>query len=102
MTYTIKNWFRKHTLRGRVGVIEKSVGAGDPWSNSVKHNIGELTSWASKLQSDVNRIDAILKDSGIVEDVDVSDIKFKETKKHGMFADFYHREAYTVNQVKTK
>ena len=101
--YNIKYWFKKHTLRGRIKTLEKQIISTDPWSNPIRHDIKQLTDWVSKLQGEVDFLNNAIKESGIVEDIDVSDIKFKEVKHNSMlFGGYTTREAYQINKVKTK
>ena len=102
MRYTIKNWFRKHTLRGRLRSVEAQFKPANGWNSTIKHDVQELTTWISKLQGEVNYLDSVIKEAGIVEQVDVSDIKFKETKHSGLFGTYATREAYQVKKVKVK
>lgn len=100
----IKNWYKKHTLRGRVKAVEAQFKpTGDGWSNTLKYEVQELTTWISKLQGEVNFLNNVIKEAGIVEDVDVSDIKFRDVKhSNGIFGSYTSREAYQINQVKVK
>ncbi len=101
--YYIKNWFKKHTLRGRIKSVERQVfTASDDWNTTLKHDVKEITTWISKLQGEVNFLNSVIKEAGIVEDVDISDIKFKETKNYSAFGSYTTREAYQINKVKIK
>lgn len=102
--WEIKQWFKKHTLRGRVKSVERQVfTSNDSWNTTLRHDVQELTTWISKLQGEVNFLKEVIKDSGIVEDVDVSDIKFREVKhSSGIFGSYTTREAYQINKVKVK
>jgi hypothetical protein len=103
MIYEIKNWLKKHTVRGRLRSVEAQFKPSNGWDPTIKHDVQELTTWISKLQGEVNYLDGVIKESGIVEQVDVSDIKFKETKHTGnIFGSYITREAYQVNKVKVK
>ncbi len=102
--WEIKQWFKKHTLRGRVKLVEKQVfDASDSWNTTLKHDVRELATWISKLQGEVNFLNNVIKEAGIIEDVDVSDIKFKEVKHNsGIFGSYTTREAFQINKVKVK
>ena len=102
MVYEIKNWLKKHTVRGRLRSVEAQFKPADGWNPTLKNDMQELTSWVSKLQSEVNYLDGVIRESGIVEQVDVSDIKFKESKHAGLLGSYTTREAYQVNKVKVK
>ena len=102
--YNFKGWLKKHTVRGRLRALEKQFHpSGSSWNTTIKDELEQLTTWVSKLTGEINYLESVIKESGIVEQVDVSDIKFKETKHtSGLFGNYTTREAYQVNKVKVK
>ena len=76
---------------------------GGIFSNGLEHDVKQLTTWLAKLQKEVDYLNDVIKESGIVEDVDVSDIKFKETEHSSIvFGPYKTRSAYQINKVKVK
>jgi peroxiredoxin len=89
--------FGFETNQKQINKLEKAVLSldeavkGGGWHTGLQYDVRHLTTWVSNMQKEINRLHSIIKESGIIEYVDISDINFDKDK-----------EAYQINKVKTK
>jgi hypothetical protein len=89
--------FGYETNQKQINKLEKIVKSldtavnGGGWHSGLQYDVKQLTTWVSSLHTEIERLRSIIKESGIVEYVDISDIKFDN-----------NREPYQVNQIKVK
>jgi len=70
--------------------VEKTIYGGG-FDTGMEYDLKQLTTWVSNMQAEINRLKIIVEESGIIEYIDGSDIKFDKDK-----------QAYQVNKIKVK
>lgn len=70
--------------------IEKAI-YGSGFHSGISYDLRQLTTWVGEMQAEIRRLNTIIEESGIIDYIDISDIKFNKNK-----------EAYQVNKIKVK
>lgn len=91
------------TLRKRVKFLEREI-SGDIWYGSVKKRLDNGQERLAKLEHEISVLKDIIRTAGIVEDIDLSDVRYRtEINYEGIFGIPVEKKIpYVINEVKTK
>ena len=99
---------RKGSVKKRLKSIERELFEESSWSHTtVKTQIHEANKRLFKLETRVSQLESIIEDAGIIEDIDMSDVKYREKEvvlENGLFGPqkYVNKIPYIVNEVKVK
>lgn len=91
------------SLRKRVKSLEQDIN-NESWYGSTKSRLNDGAKRLAKLEQEVSVLKDIIKTSGIVEDIDLSDVRYRtEISYAGVFGfPVEQKIPYVINEVKTK
>lgn len=101
---------RKNSTKSRLKKLERELFETNSsyWlSATTKERLDDGYKRLSKLEIRVAQLESIIEDAGIVEDVDMSDVKYREKEivlEGGLFGPqkYTQKIPYVVNEVKVK
>jgi cob(I)alamin adenosyltransferase len=104
------NLRRENSVKNRLKKVEKDLfeSSNHYWlPDSTKYKLESNEKRISKLETRIEQLESIIEDAGIIEDIDMSDVKYREKSVQytgGLFGPttFTHKVPYVVNEVKVK